>query len=218
MNLNTVGMAGTVAEAPERHRNIYGQENVYALWLDITRDSGNIDRVLVLFQEDKVDGGTYMAEEPESLAALITKGSRIEITGAIQTYKNTYTGRIQLFVWARYLAAIPESSQQLNVAYIKGEIAKQPVYRETPKGRRITDISVRIPSVFREGFYSYIPCIVWEGLAAKAAELPEGTAVYLEGRIQSRDYMKHTEDDDQVLTTWEVSVCKLEEGNQSNGN
>lgn len=215
MDINTVGIAGTAAAAPEPYHNLYGRENVYALWLDTARDSGTVDRVLVLFQEEKINGdsfgalpGDYM--EPGALAALIKEGSRIEATGAIQTYKDRDTGRVQLFVWGLYLAAAPKHSQQLNIAYINGMVAKTPVYRETPKGKHITDIAIRIPSAFTEGFYSYIPCITWEKLAEQAADLPEGAIVYLEGRIQSRDYIKKTPEGEQTLTTWEVSASKLE--------
>ena len=91
-----------------------------------------------------------------------------------------------------------------------GTIAKQPTYRETPKGKRITDITVRIPSAFTPGFYSYIPCITWEKLAEQAAGLQEGQEVYLEGRIQSRDYVKKNGEESSVLTTWEISANKLQ--------
>ena len=214
MELNTVGIAGTAATAPEPYHNIYGQENVYALWVDTVRDSGVVDRILVLFQENRIEGDSFQATPGErsdagNLAALIKAGSRVEVTGKIQTYKNTETGRTQLFIWALYLAAIPEGSQQLNTVYIKGEIAKAPIYRTTPKGRRIADLMVRIPSAFSAGFYSYIPCIAWWNLADQAANLVEGTTVYLEGRVQSREYVKRTEEGDKVLTTWEVSANKM---------
>ena len=215
MEINTAGIAGTVAAAPEPYHNIYGRENVYALWLDIARDSGAVDRVLVLFQEGKINGdsfgalpGDYM--EPGALAALIKPGSRIEATGTVQTYKDKENGRTQLFVWGLYLAAVPKNSQQLNIAYIKGATAKQPVYRETPKGKRITDITVCIPSAFTPGFYSYIPCIAWGKLAEQTAGLQKGNEVYLEGRIQSRLYTKKTPEGVQEFTTWEISASKLE--------
>ena len=216
MEINTVGIAGTAAATPKPYRNIYGRENVYALWLDISRDSGAVDRVLVLFQEEKIDGGSFGAllgdcMEPGALAVLVKPGSRIEATGTIQTYKDKETGRTQLFVWGLYLAAVPKNSQQINIAYIKGTVAKQPVYRETPKGKHITDITVRIPSAFTPGFYSYIPCITWEKLAERAAGLQEGSEVYLEGRIQSRPYTKKTPEGVQEFTTWEVSASKLKE-------
>lgn len=226
--LNVVGLAGTAAVAPMPYNNIYGRSGVYALWLDIVRDSGVIDRVLVLFQEDKVDGDTFDAlpgdyMETGGLAALIKEGSRVEVTGAIQTYKDIATGRTQLFVWAyRVEAEGHYTGQEFNNVYITGEVAKVPVYRETPKGRRITDITLRIPSEFAQGFYSYIPCITWERIADRAQWLEENTTVYLEGRLQSRDYVKRYQDGRaELLTTWEVSVCKLtveQEGAQEDGN
>lgn len=212
--LNVVGLAGTAAVAPIPYNNIYGRSGVYALWLDIARDSGVIDRVLVLFQEDKVDADSFGAlpwNEPGYMAALIKEDSRVEVTGALQTFKDIATGRTQLFVWAYRVAAGTES-QEFNNVYITGEVAKTPVYRETPKGRRITDIAVRIPSEFTPGFYSYIPCITWETVADRAQWLEEGATVYLEGRLQSRDYVKRYQDGtEELLTTWEVSVCRLTE-------
>ena len=150
MEINTAGIAGTAAATPEPYRNIYGRENVYALWLDISRDSGAVDRVLVLFQEEKIDGGSFGAlpgdcMEPGALAVLVKPGSRIEVTGTIQTYKDKETGRTQLFVWGLYLAAVPKNSQQINIAYIKGTVAKQPVYREKHQKESILRI---LPYVF----------------------------------------------------------------------
>lgn len=213
MELNTVGIVGTAAAAPEPYRNIYGQGNVYALYVNVARDSGKVDSVLVLFQENKINCDSFDVlpwNEPGYMAALIKEGSRIEVTGAIQTYKDTETGHIQVFVWARYLAAVPADSPGINVVYAKCTIAKTPIYRETPKGRLITEISAAIPSIFAPGFNSYIPCIVWGRMAVQAANLEEGTVVYLEGRLQSRDYIKRAPEDIKIMTTWEVSVNKLE--------
>lgn len=211
MELNTIGIAGTVAAAPQRHHNIYGQEGAYALWLDITRDSGIVDRILVLFQGNKINSeslGAYPPDAftPDDLVELIKEGSRLEVTGQLQTYKDWDTGRSQLFVWGAYLAVLPEGSQQLNAAYIKGEILRQPVYRETPKGKHITDLAVLVPSAFTEGYTCIIPCITWGKNAEYTAYLEPGTPIYLEGRLQSREYIKG----DQVLTTWEVSASKAD--------
>lgn len=213
--MNTAGITGVVAEAPRRRNNLYGRPGIYMLWLDAERDSGTVDRVLVLFQEDKIDGeslntlpGDYM--EPGGLAALIKPGSVIEITGKVQTYKDTQTGKTQLFVWALYVAAVQENSQRINLCFMSGEIAKRPIYRTTPRGARITEITLRIPSAFSEGFYSFVPCITWERLAEEAAELQKGQTVQVEGRIQQRTYRKTTEEGTRELSTWEVSVNKMD--------
>lgn len=207
MELNTIGIAGTVAAAPERHRNIYGQQDIYALWLDITRDSGIVDRVLVLFQAKKING--------EGRVELIKEGSRLEVTGQLQTYKDWNAGRYQLFVWGTYLAALPEGTQELNSVYLTAEVLREPIYRETPKSRRITDMALRVPSAFSPGYTCVIPCITWGSNAAAAAEVKPGDTVYLEGRLQSREYEK----DGQVFTTWEVSASKMDtKENYKNGN
>lgn len=211
MELNTIGIAGTVAVAPEPHHNVYGQEKIYSLWLDIARDSGTIDRILVLFQEDKIEGDSFGALlgdyfDAGTVAEMIKKGSRLEVTGQLQTYKERETGRSQLFVWSTYLAILPEDIKQINAVYIRGEVVKPPVYRETPKGKYITDLELRVASAFSPGFTCVIPCITWGRNAEYTAYLEPGTPVYLEGRLQSREYMKH----DQILTTWEVSASKVD--------
>ena len=233
MEINTVGITGIVVSQPEKRNNLYGRLGIYRLWVDVERDSGTIDRILVLLQEgeteteETVTTTLYPVEYWQQPEVIIEKkagkltaeeiikgfqpGSTVEVTGRVQTYKDKETGRTQLFVWGLYLAAVPKNSQQINIAYIKGTVAKQPVYRETPKGKHITDITVRIPSAFTPSFYSYIPCITWEKLAEQAAGLREGSKVYLEGRIQSRPYTKKTPEGVQEFTTWEVSASKLKE-------
>lgn len=212
--INIAGLCGTVAEAPTKYHNVYGQSGVYALWLDTERDSGVIDRILVLFQGNKIDSeslGAYPPDAftPEELVELIGAGRRVEVSGQLQTYKDKENGSTQLFVWASYLAAAQEDKGQFNAVYITGAIAKEPIHRETPLGRHITDLALRIPSAFTKGFYSYVPCITWGRMADNAAELPEGAVIYLEGRLQSREYVKRTKKGEETLTTWEVSAYKL---------
>lgn len=211
--LNLVGLVGIATTEPQPYHNVYGRGNVYALILDVTRDSGTVDRVLVLFQEDVVNNDSYDAlpwNEPGSMAALIKEGSRVEVTGVLQTYKDMDTGRTQLFVWGKYLAAAKPEEPESNTVYINGELARVPVYRVTPFGRRITDVMLRVPSEFSPGFYSFVPCITWGAVADWAKDLEENRAVYIEGRLQSREYVKRYEDGtEETLTTWEVSACKM---------
>lgn len=206
MKLNVAGIVGRVVGAPEPYHNIYGRSNVYALFIDTVRDSGTIDRVLVLYQkmEDSVNGAEIAAEE-------IREGDRLEVTGAIQTYKDMKTGRTQLFIWAHYIGEAPEQCAELNTVHVWGVLARPPVFRRTPNGRRITDMFLCAPSIFTEGYYSYIPCIAWGDLAEKMAEAPEGIILHLEGRLQSREYTKRTQEGEKVLTTWEVSASKIKE-------
>jgi single-stranded DNA-binding protein len=55
----------------------------------------------------------------------------------------------------------------------------------------------------------YLPVIVWGRLALEAAGLPVSAPVTLEGRIQSREYTKVTDDGPCQRTAYEVSVMQF---------
>lgn len=58
----------------------------------------------------------------------------------------------------------------------------------------------------------YIPCIAWGRNANYADNLKVGTKVYLEGRIQSREYKKKFEDGtSEIRKAFEISILKLAE-------
>ena len=58
----------------------------------------------------------------------------------------------------------------------------------------------------------YIPCIAWGRNANYAETLGVGTRIYIEGRIQSREYKKKLEDGtSEIRKAFEVSGLKLEE-------
>lgn len=224
IDTNIVGLQGTVTSAPMPYGNIYGQSGTYALCMDVLRDSGTPDNILVIFQENKLNRATLPStiderlnpEDEKAWVSLIKKGSVLEVTGVLQTHKNKITGRTQLFVWASYIADKtnePASVRniQMNVAYIKGIIENTPHFKVTPKGIHITEFTLRIPSIFTPGYYIYIPCITWKRLAAQARELMKGTVITLDGRIQKREYWKSYDNgNEKRLSTWEVSVSKFD--------
>lgn len=133
MEINTVGITGIVVSQPEKRNNLYGRLGIYRLWVDVERDSGTIDRILVLLQEgeteteETVTTTLYPVEYWQQPEVIIEKkagkltaeeiikgfqpGSTVEVTGRVQTYKDKETGRTQLFVWGLYLAAVPKNSQ-----------------------------------------------------------------------------------------------------------
>ena len=62
----------------------------------------------------------------------------------------------------------------------------------------------------RYGRADYLPCIVWGSLAQRCAALGVGDGVRLEGRLQSRQYIKVENGQSLTRTAFEVSVMKLE--------
>ena len=75
-------------------------------------------------------------------------------------------------------------------------------------GRDICDLMLAVNR--RYGRSDYLPCICWGLKAREAALWTVGTQVKLEGRIQSRRYIKMTEDGPVERTAFEVSVIQAE--------
>lgn len=228
LNQNIVGLQGTVTSAPIAYGNLYGRGGTYALYMDVTRDSGTPDKILVIFQESVLNRATLPSTIDERLnpqnerawVSLVKEGSIIEVTGVLQTLKNKVTGRTQLFVWANYIADKSNTFEsirniQMNVAYLKGIVETTPYFKVTPKGVYITEFSLKVPSIFAEGYFVYIPCITWKRLAEQAKELEKGTIITVDGRIQSRDYWKVKDGNEKRMSTWELSISKLDVEDES---
>lgn len=202
---NVVGLAGTVTEL-EEVKNICGLPfRGYLGKVETERPNGVTDEVAVAFEWDtpyKVYDGIEFDVLREFSA-----GSRLLISGKIQTLKDFENGRVLVFVLADYVALSPKAMSQDDIA-IAGELAYMPKHRETPKGKRITDIFVKVQNVLTAGT-CYIPCICWQETADEVAGWKQGDKVELLGRYQSRQYEKVIDADSgsrERRTAYEVSV------------
>lgn len=91
---------------------------------------------------------------------------------------------------------------------VRGVIANKPTHRETPRGKRITDLAVRVRNELT-GSNCYLPCICWQEQADEAAQWQQGDTVELLGRYQSRQYEKVLDaatGEREQRTAYEVSV------------
>ena len=95
-----------------------------------------------------------------------------------------------------------------NALRLFGTLCKPPNLRQTPLGRDICDLMLAVNR--RCGRSDYLPCICWGLEARKAARWPVGTAVRLEGRFQSRPYLKLLEDGSERRVASEVSAAEVE--------
>ena len=136
-------------------------------------------------------------------------GEFVLINGQYRSYnrKDGKKRRIELFIFGKEieLLAIEPDGAEANYIFLDGYICKEPVYRETPFGRRITDLLLAVNRPY--GNSDYIPCICWGKAAGLAAEFEVGENVQLIGRIQSREYMKKlTGTEAEKRIAYEVSV------------
>ena len=79
----------------------------------------------------------------------------------------------------------------------------------------ICDVLIAVNRAYNKS--DYLPCIAWGRNAKYVSELAVGSKVSIVGRIQSREYQKHTESGEVLnKTAYEVSINKvqldLEEG------
>jgi len=197
---NQVTVAGTVAGKPIPSHTVYA-EQFYTFPLRIARLSDAYDTVNIL-----------ISERLFSEAVPLDIDSQIKVSGQFRSYNN-YTGsgsRLVLSVFAKDLTcADAQDLEDPNRISLDGFICKAPVYRTTPFGREITDVLLAVNRAYNKS--DYIPAIAWGRNARFCRDLSVGTHIRLLGRIQSREYIKHIDEETEVTkTAYEVSVSKLE--------
>jgi len=110
-------------------------------------------------------------------------------------------------VLVRELAPAP-AQDGVNRLVLAGVLCKPPVQRRTPLGRDICDLLLAVNRPY--GRADYLPCIAWGSLASACGAMAVGDRLRLEGRLQSREYRKTTENGDTVTrVAYEVSVMNL---------
>ena len=160
------------------------------------RLSGNCDTLNIVLR----------ASQLEALRTL--ERDRILITGELRSFNNRRAegAKLVLTVFAREIAAGGDEDE--NLVALTGTLCKPPNLRVTPMGRDICDLMLAVNR--RYGRSDYLPCICWGLKARQAADWRVGTQLRLEGRFQSRGYVKLTEDGPVQRVAYEVSVSRAE--------
>lgn len=194
---NKVKLTGTIVSEPVYDHESNG-EKFYKALLEVNRLSENADVIPLL-----ISGRGFDLDD--------IVGKRVDVVGQFRSH-NWHDGEknhliLNVFVTELYDS---DSEKDVNRIILDGYIAKEPAYRETPRGREITDILFAVNRDY--GKSDYIPCIVWGRNAVYASGLSVGTHLRLTGRIQSRKYTKRYPDGtEENRTAYEVSVSKIEE-------
>jgi len=200
MENNVACLAGEIDSEFQYSHTVQG-EAFYLTTLLVERLSGQKDRLPVLVSERLMDVRHSYREQTAA------------VTGQIRSY-NRWVGKnrkLELFVFAREVMIIGAflNREANNQIVLDGYLCKEAVFRGTPLGRKIADLSVAVNRSY--GKSDYIPCICWGRNAGYAAELPVGSRVQITGRFQSREYEKKLDDGSvEIRTAYEVSVNRLE--------
>lgn len=195
---NTAYISGVIAEEFCYSHKVY-RKKFYTPVVDVERKSGIVDRIPIMISEKLVDvSGEWV-------------GERVYIYGEFRSY-NKYDGEhshLILHLFARKFFCVDDTGHDDNSIELDGFICKKPIYRDTPLKREICDILLAVNRPY--GKSDYIPCICWGRNARFASGLEVGTRLKVQGRIQSREYVKKlSEVESEKRTAYEVSISKLE--------
>lgn len=202
---NAAGLVGTLTQIKEIKQLCGLPFCGYMAKLETARPSGVPDEVTVVFAED-VPYRAYNGIEFDVMQEFV-EGSRLLLTGKAQTLKDFQSGRLLVYILADFVA-VSEKAVEQDEAAVRGVIANKPTYRETPRGKHITDITVKVRNELTGGS-CFLPCVCWQEQADEAAQWQQGDTVELLGRYQSRQYEKvldATTGEREQRTAYEVSV------------
>ena len=192
---NTVNLCGTLAGKPVFSHNSKNEE-FYTFPLEIVRLSGNTDIINIIADKKLLESSE------------IGDGDFVEVSGEVRSYNNkSGEGRkLIISVLAKKLSVTCGVDE--NSVVLHGTLCKKPSLRRTPMGRQICDMMLAVNR--RYGKSDYIPCIAWGQTAIDASEMEVGDRISLEGRLQSRKYIKTENGETTERTAYEVSAVKIE--------
>ena len=190
---NAVELCGVLGGRPV-FSHVSRDETYERFPLEVLRLSGALDTINVMARRTLLE------------QLILRPSSKINVQGELRSFNNkSGTGnRLVITVFAREISFSEE--EDVNRVLLRGVLCKPPNLRRTPMGREICDLL--IATARRYGRSDYLPCISWGQNAAEAGTWSVGTAVELEGRIQSRTYIKQENGVSAEKVAFEVSVIR----------
>lgn len=191
---NVVELCGSLADKP-KFSHTGGSDSYFSFPLDIERLSGFVDTINVIARQEIIS------------RLEIENSSHIAISGELRSFNNKRGDGSRLVISVLAKDVYFSDDEDKNLVTLTGAVCKRPNLRKTPMGRQICDIMLAVNR--RYGRSDYLPCIAWGRLAESAAELKVGDVISLEGRIQSRKYIKTENGIMTERTAFEVSVVSI---------
>lgn len=192
---NRVVLRGTAAGEATLSHQVHGLD-FYRFPLSVPRLSGREDRLNIL-----------LPAPPEG-EALPQAGDYLEVTGEVRSFNNRSGVGSRLVITVLARSVLPGVGEPCNQVWLRGTLCKPPILRRTPLGRDICDLLLAVNRRYRRA--DYLPCIAWGQLAQECGEMTTGDPLCLNGRLQSRTYLKNLGEVTQERTAFEISISSLE--------
>ena len=194
-NVNQITVRGQLVNLPEFSHENHGKR-FYRLYLDVPRLSGNTDCLPVVAEEQILDDVD------------LSGGSMLTVTGQIRSHNTRSGGSRHLLIFIFATAIVAEDAEPCNDVIIEGPLCKEPIYRRTPLGREICDAMLAVKRNFRRA--DYLPCIFWGRTAEDISLCHTGDCIRIVGRLQSRTYIKRTEEGQLERVAYEISALSAQ--------
>ena len=187
---NAAQLCGEIVSPPVFSHESHGVR-LYQCRIAVPRLSGVLDTVVLL--------------APEALIGRLQ--GRVHVRGQLRGYTRQDADKRRLRLMVLVRAVDDETPQENNLIELTGELAREVYYRKTPLGREIADLMLKVPRPYTGT--DYIPCVVWGRCARFCSHLSKGARLKVAGRMQSREYVKLTEDGEEKHTAYELSIGRL---------
>lgn len=192
---NAVRLCGSAAGRPLYSHTSRGRD-FFLLPLAVRRLSGAEDLPNLILPRELLE------------AVPLSEGEKLLVSGELRSFhrRQGEGAKLVLTVFVRELGfcGLPDENQ----VRLRGILCRKPRLRCTPLGREIADLMLAVER--RCGRSDSLPCICWGALARRAGAWEPGQRLALEGRLQSRGYVKLTEDGPRQRTAYEVSAAEIE--------
>ena len=192
---NRVILRGSLVSLPEFSHENHGKR-FFRFYLDIPRLSGNSDCLPVVVEERILN------------TLDLSGGSMLCVTGQIRSHNTRSGGSRHLLIFIFAATVTAEDGEPCNDVIIEGPLCKEPIYRRTPLGREICDAMLAVPRTFRRA--DYLPCIFWGRTAEEISFCHTGDCIRIIGRLQSRTYIKRTEEGQKERIAYEISALSAQ--------
>lgn len=192
---NFVVVSGKIVTEPAFSHEIIGGEKFYEFNLEVRRLSGATDTIPVTVSEK------IISTQPDRFSL----GSNVEINGEFRSHNREEEGRSKLLLSVFCKQVSEQVGPDKNLIKLDGYVCKPTNYRTTPFNRQINDILLAVNRPLYKKT-DYIPLIAWGRNALYAQNFKVGDRVIMEGRIQSRQFVKVVDGEQQTKTAYEVSV------------
>lgn len=196
---NKVEVIGTIETEPTIHHQTHN-ENIYQFYLSVPRLRKDLcDEIRIEACERGINPQNYKLGDKVKIQGEFRSVNRREPDGSSHLILSVFVSKMSLL----------ETNEKSNSIRLHGFLCKAPRFRTTPSGRDICDLMLAVNRNYKK--CDYIPCVTWGRDASFAKDFKVGDSVFIEGRIQSRDYKKRLNDnyDYELKKISEVSVTSI---------